>query len=284
MSDWNRGREDDQRRDRDEVRRGWGARNREPGYDQGKRERRSFDDRNEEYGGDWREGQRSRYQGAQNYGEQGSQRYGQGYGQASGSDQRSQSYGGSGPYYGEGGYGSRGYGQQRYGAQGYAGQGGQTYGGREAYGDPGQRWGDRNQSEFGRTNEPLQRVTQGEADQGLWSNLGRGEHRGRGPKNYTRSDDRIREDVNDRLSDDDWLDATEIEVQVSSCEVTLTGSVDSREDRRRAEDLAEQVSGVKHVQNNLRVNQSTTQAGANTATTGSTQAPGQTRGTGSQLS
>ncbi|HEV7874942.1 MAG TPA: SWFGD domain-containing protein, partial [Enterovirga sp.] len=31
---------------------------------------------------------------------------------------------------------------------------------------------------------------------------GYGDHRGRGPKSYQRSDDRIREDVNDRLTDD----------------------------------------------------------------------------------
>jgi osmotically-inducible protein OsmY len=78
-------------------------------------------------------------------------------------------------------------------------------------------------------------------------------HRGRGPKTYTRSDERIREDLNDRLTDDAWLDASEIEVQVANCEVTLSGSVASREDRRRAEDLAEQVSGVRHLQNNIRV-------------------------------
>ncbi len=80
-----------------------------------------------------------------------------------------------------------------------------------------------------------------------------GRHRGRGPKGYRRSDDRIREDVNDRLSDDPYVDASEIDVQVSGAEVTLTGTVDSRNARRRAEDLAERVSGVTHVQNNLRV-------------------------------
>ena len=65
------------------------------------------------------------------------------------------------------------------------------------------------------------------------------EHRGRGPKGYTRSDERIREDVNDRLTDDGWLDASDIEVQVSSAEVTLTGQVNSREEKRRAEDIVE---------------------------------------------
>jgi osmotically-inducible protein OsmY len=78
-------------------------------------------------------------------------------------------------------------------------------------------------------------------------------HRGRGPKNYTRSDERISEDVNDRLSDDRHIDASNIEVSVSGGEVTLNGTVTERFAKRHAEDLAEGVSGVKHVQNNLRV-------------------------------
>lgn len=83
-------------------------------------------------------------------------------------------------------------------------------------------------------------------------------HRGRGPRGYRRSDDRIREDVNDRLTDDPYLDASDIEVMVSSGEVTLTGTVHQRSDKRRAEDVAERVSGVTHLQNNLRVKPSTT--------------------------
>lgn len=77
--------------------------------------------------------------------------------------------------------------------------------------------------------------------------------RGRGPKGYVRSDERIREDVCDQLSDDPLVDASEIEVAVAGSEVTLTGSVETRRERRRAEDCAERVSGVTHVQNNLRV-------------------------------
>ena len=77
--------------------------------------------------------------------------------------------------------------------------------------------------------------------------------RGRGPKGYVRSDERIREDVCDRLADDHLVDASEIEVTVAGSEVTLAGTVDSREERRRAEECAERVSGVSHVQNNLRV-------------------------------
>jgi hypothetical protein len=81
------------------------------------------------------------------------------------------------------------------------------------------------------------------------------DQRGRGPRNYTRSGDRIREDVNDRLTDDWRVDASDIEVTVSGTEVTLSGTVSTREQRRRAEDITESVSGVTHVQNNLRVKQ-----------------------------
>src|SRR6185369_12451239 len=79
--------------------------------------------------------------------------------------------------------------------------------------------------------------------------------RGRGPKNYRRSDERIKEDVNDRLSDDYYLDASDVEVAVENSEVTLTGTVNSRNDKRRAEDIAESVSGVTNVENRLRVKQ-----------------------------
>lgn len=90
------------------------------------------------------------------------------------------------------------------------------------------------------------------------------DHRGRGPSDYTRSDERIREDVNDRLTDDPSVDATGISVSVSGCEVTLDGTVPDRWAKRRAEDVSERVSGVKHVQNNLRVTDQSRTAGATT--------------------
>jgi hypothetical protein len=97
------------------------------------------------------------------------------------------------------------------------------------------------------------------------------QHRGRGPSSYRRSDDRIRDDINDRLTDDPFLDATEIIVVVESGEVTLNGTVDSRNDKRRAEDLAENVSGVSNVQNNLRLSQGSSGIGTTTgSSTGAT--------------
>ncbi len=70
---------------------------------------------------------------------------------------------------------------------------------------------------------------------------------GKGPKGYNRSDERIREDVCDRLSDDDDVDASDISVSVKDGEVTLSGSVENRHAKHRAEDIADSVSGVKDV-------------------------------------
>ena len=81
-------------------------------------------------------------------------------------------------------------------------------------------------------------------------------HRGKGPRSYKRPDGRIQEDINDRLTEDPYVDATDIEVAVAGGDVTLTGVVQSREDKRRAERLAEEVSGVRDVQNNLRLRRS----------------------------
>ncbi|WP_445681787.1 BON domain-containing protein [Radicibacter daui] len=78
-------------------------------------------------------------------------------------------------------------------------------------------------------------------------------HRGRGPKGYQRDQNRILEDINDRLTDDHFLDASNIEVTVENGEVMLFGTVTSRAAKRRAEDLVDTVSGVTHCQNNLRV-------------------------------
>ena len=90
---------------------------------------------------------------------------------------------------------------------------------------------------------------------GTWS--GRqaygGGYRGRGPRDYQRSDERIREEISDRMTDDDNLDPSEITIQVKQGEVTLIGTVTTRDQKRRAEDLAESISGVREVTNNIRV-------------------------------
>ncbi len=51
--------------------------------------------------------------------------------------------------------------------------------------------------------------------------------------------------------------------------MTLDGTVDSRSAKRHAEDLAESCSGVKHVQNNLRVKDRQMSGGYSGSMTGS---------------
>ena len=94
------------------------------------------------------------------------------------------------------------------------------------------------------------------------------DYRGQGPQSYTRSDDRIREDVNDKLTDDWGVDARKVTVSVKNGEVTLDGTVSTRLQKRRAEDCAEDVSGVKHVQNNLRVQETAWDDKVDSRTTG----------------
>jgi osmotically-inducible protein OsmY len=80
-----------------------------------------------------------------------------------------------------------------------------------------------------------------------------GEHRGRGPKGYQRSDERIHEEICECLTDDHFIDASDIEIAVQGGIVTLTGTVSSRHEKRRAEDLIENLSGVQDINNSLRV-------------------------------
>lgn len=81
-------------------------------------------------------------------------------------------------------------------------------------------------------------------------------HRGKGPRSYQRSDDRIREDIQDMLMEDPYIDASEVEVTVQNGEVVLNGFVDTKQIKRRVEDVVESVTGVKEVQNQLRARMS----------------------------
>ncbi|MBI1897169.1 MAG: BON domain-containing protein [Acidobacteria bacterium] len=76
---------------------------------------------------------------------------------------------------------------------------------------------------------------------------------GRGPKGYRRSDLSIAEDVNERLTYDPDVDATDVNVAVKDGIVSLAGSVASRHQKHLAEDCAWQAGGVSDVENRLRV-------------------------------
>jgi hypothetical protein len=80
-----------------------------------------------------------------------------------------------------------------------------------------------------------------------------GPHRGRGPRGYQRSNERIHEEVCDRLEAHGHVDASQIDVKVENGEVTLTGTVSDRRTKRLAESVAESVRGVVDVHNQLRL-------------------------------
>jgi hypothetical protein len=88
-----------------------------------------------------------------------------------------------------------------------------------------------------------------------WEGVTRGPHAGRGPKGYQRYDARIHEDICDRLTDHPAIEASEIEVEVKGCEVTLSGTVESRAVKHLVEAMAETVPGVRDIHNQLRVTQ-----------------------------
>jgi BON domain len=81
-----------------------------------------------------------------------------------------------------------------------------------------------------------------------------GPHRGRGPRGARRSsDDRIRDEICDRLEAHGAIDATDIDVKVENGEVTLEGTVSDRRSKRLAQSLADSVRGVEDVHNRLRL-------------------------------
>ena len=176
--------------------------------------------------------------------------YGQQWsGQSGGQERQGQGMYGQAGYRGQG-YGSRGYTAQGYGSQGSFGQGGRVAWPeqRESYGRDYSR--QERGGEWGRDREQWRGYGQGGQQS---SQQQRGQFTGRGPKGYKRSDDRIKEDVNEELTRNPDLDASDIEVMVENGEVTLTGTVDARQAKRLAEDLAENCSGVHEVHNQLRV-------------------------------
>ncbi len=209
----------DRERERDRERGGWGS------MDAARGDRGEHDQRYRGRQG-WRDEDSNR--------DRDRERYGYGFDR----------FGGGGGVSSERWEGRGEYGQDRYGRgdqERYRGEGGQSgsmsgsmrgrYHERTGYGGSEQQFGGRG----GESSRPT------------------GGHRGKGPAGYQRSDERIREEISDMLTDDDDIDASGIEVQVKNGEVTLTGHVSDRRTKRMAEDLIERAAGVKDITNNLRV-------------------------------
>lgn len=137
-----------------------------------------------------------------------------------------------GPSYGRGmggrryggGYGG-GYGSGGGPARGQGGDYGDEYGAgyREVYGDP-----------YGGPEPP------------------RGKSQRISPKGYVRSDQRVLEDLCERLSHS-GLDVSDVSVDVTDGTVTLEGTVPNRHTKHAIEDCADDCLGVTDIQNRIKV-------------------------------
>lgn len=230
---------------------------------QNRSSRQNTDSYNDRYGsGDWNRNQMQSMSGNRddNHRNDRGSNYNSGYGSQYGNE-----YGSSGNISND--YSNRGYlqGDRDYSSRsdrsnyggGYTGAGGyiSNRGDRDqAY---GRRGNDRNRDWWDRTKDEVSSWFGDEdAERRRRMDEVSGPHRGKGPKDYQRSEDRIREDVCDRLSDDDRVDASGIQVQIQNNEVILSGTVRSKEEKRRAEDVVESISGVRNVENRLRIDYS----------------------------
>jgi hypothetical protein len=186
-------------------------------------------------GGSWdARDARDRSEGERGFGT--SRGYGDPRGWSPDTQRRQAEYGGFGDVGGVGGYGAWGA-QERYGGHG---------------GEYGRR--DFRDWEQGRGIPPSGRPGEGSpGSDARWGAEGAGAaRRARGPKGWRRSDERIHDEVCERIARS-GLDAGEVEVKVEGARVVLAGAVPDRETKWRLEDLAEEVFGVEEVENGLRV-------------------------------
>lgn len=199
--------------------------------------------------GDW-EPQRER--GSSEFGRYSSQsRYGESH-QGSQRDYGGEEFGRrdfrpeeSPPYYGTGSYSSGGSGLGG-GYRGLQGMG--------AYGPSGASYG----SQYGVVVEGRNDWSRDERrrDEGGRRGGFLGRFFGRGPKGYKRSDERLREDISERLMHSGTVDSSDVTVEVADGIVTLTGTVPDRYMKYAIEDVADTCAGIKDVDNRVRVQRS----------------------------
>lgn len=74
-----------------------------------------------------------------------------------------------------------------------------------------------------------------------------------GPKGYQRSDERLREDISERLMEARYVDSSDVTVAVSGAKVVLEGTVPERRMKHAIEDLADACPGVQDIENGIRL-------------------------------
>ncbi|WP_454712013.1 BON domain-containing protein [Cupriavidus nantongensis] len=167
----------------------------------------------------------------------------------------------------------RGYGEGRYGQRGGPahdyGEG--RYEGRQRHDS-----GVRESGYYGGRSSPAQRAWEASAGRPPWEedeawrrgsevrdewgdsrgNASPDMPRGRdrvGPKGYQRSDERIREDICERLAHARHVDVRDVEVEVQGGVVRLTGNVRDRRQKYCIEDIVDDVFGVQEIHNAVRL-------------------------------
>ena len=221
-------------------------------------------------------GQESRYrsglrqQGGYAGGAYGQQSYGQGgYGQRGaygrqgeyGESEYERDYGDYGEY--GRGYGQSGYGQERFReGRSFAQQRGFGRASQTGYGQGGFRESSSGRGGFGESRYGRQSGI-GQSAYGRsgreYESSSRGSHRGKGPKGYQRSGERLKEIICENLKDDPDIDASDVSIDVNGETVTLEGTVDSRQTKYAVEECAEQC-GASNINNNLRIGQEETES------------------------
>lgn len=148
------------------------------------------------------------------------------------------------------------------GQQGYEDQGGRTSRGRA------QNWGPQgSERDFGYGSTQESRDFRNQREDRYEGALDFGSHAfqprhpspstsqrfGRAPKGFKRSDERIKEEICEMIMRDESIDASDVEIEVSSGEVTLTGTVPERKMKHAVEDLIEATLGVSDIHNQIKV-------------------------------
>ena len=87
-----------------------------------------------------------------------------------------------------------------------------------------------------------------------WGQPRGGKPQWRGPKGYQRSDERLKEDISERLmSMGHYVDASDVSIDVKDGKVSLEGSVPERRMKHAIEDVVDECMGVKDIDNRIRV-------------------------------
>lgn len=106
---------------------------------------------------------------------------------------------------------------------------------------------------FGNSSDYYQRNPELAPGAGVGDRPDHPSHYGKGPVAYQRPDSSIREEICEILTYDSHIDASEIEVSVEDGEVTLDGTVTDRSQKKRAQGLADSISGIRDVHNRITV-------------------------------